>query len=55
MTTKVSIKSFPCYHTKKSLAGLAGLFKSTVLAERLSGRSNPRTGYYGILGSDGRR
>jgi hypothetical protein len=25
MTTKVSIKSFPGYHTKKSLAGLAGL------------------------------
>ncbi|MGZ8946565.1 MAG: hypothetical protein ACXW1W_14230 [Methylococcaceae bacterium] len=25
MTTNVSIKSFPCYHTKKSLAGLAGL------------------------------
>jgi hypothetical protein len=25
MTTKVSTKSFPCYHTKKNLAGLAGL------------------------------
>ena len=31
MTTKVSIKSFPCYHTKKSLAGLAGLLSLLLL------------------------
>ncbi len=31
MTTKVSIKSFPCHHTKKSLAGLAGLLSLLLL------------------------
>ena len=57
-TTKVLLKSFPCHHAKKSLAGLIGFdrtFQSIVLAERLSGRINSRTGHPGILGSDGAR
>ena len=39
---------------KEKPGWIDGTFKSIILAERLSGRINPRTGYYGILGGDGR-